>query len=99
MLAWVWPRESCRANMWGCPTVEEHRESKKVVGSKQANKALREGRALEVILADDADPALIEPLEGACLEAGGPSTLTASMKELGRACSIAVGAACAAYVR
>ena len=99
MLAWVWPRESCRANMWGCPTVEEHRESKKVVGITQLKKALREGRALEVILADDADPALIEPWEGACLEAGVPSTRTASMKDLGRACSIAVGAACAAYVR
>ena len=86
-------------NTWGCPTVEEHRESKKVVGIKQVKKALREGRALEVILADDADPALIEPLEGACLEAGVPTTRTASMKELGRACSIAVGAACAAYVR
>ena len=79
--------------------MEEHRESKKVVGIKQVKKALREGRALEVILADDADPALIEPLEGACLEAGVPTTRTASIKELGRACSIAVGAACAAYVR
>ncbi|MBS5575928.1 MAG: ribosomal L7Ae/L30e/S12e/Gadd45 family protein [Firmicutes bacterium] len=99
MLAWVWPRESCRANTWGCPTVEEHRQSKKVVGIKQVKKALREGRALEVILADDADPALIEPLEEACREVGVPAKHTASMKELGRACSIAVGAACAAYVR
>ena len=85
--------------MWGCPTVEEHCQSKKVVGIKQVKKALREGRALEVILADDADPALIEPLEEACREAGVPRKHTASMKELGRACSIAVGAACAAYVR
>ena len=85
--------------MWGCPTVEEHRQSKKVVGIKQVKKALREGRALEVILADDADPALIEPLEEACREAGVPTKHAASMKELGRACSIAVGAACAAYVR
>ena len=85
--------------MWGCPTVEEHCESKKVVGIKQVKKALREGRALEVILADDADPALIEPLEEACREAGVPAKHAASMKELGRACSIAVGAACAAYVR
>ena len=77
--------------------MEEHRESKKVVGIKQVKKALREG--LEVILADDADPALIEPLEEACREAGVPTKHTASMKELGRACSIAVGAACAAYVR
>ena len=50
--------------------MEEHCQSKKVVGIKQVKKALREGRALEVILADDADPALIEPLEEACREAG-----------------------------
>ena len=79
--------------------MEEHRQSKKVVGIKQVKKALREGRALEVILADDADPALTEPLEASCREAGVKVTHTASMKELGRACSIAVGAACAAYVR
>ena len=79
--------------------MEEHRESKKVVGIKQVKKALREGRALEVILADDADPALTEPLEEACRASGVPTRRTASMKELGKACSISVGAACAAYVR
>ena len=45
-------------------------EQSRVVGIKQVKKALREGRALEVILADDADPALTEPLELACREAG-----------------------------
>ena len=35
-------------------------EQSRVVGIKQVKKALREGRALEVILADDADPALTE---------------------------------------
>ena len=79
--------------------MEEHRQSKKVVGIKQVKKALREGRALEVILADDADPALTEPLEEACRAAGIPTRHAASMKELGKACSISVGAACAAYVR
>ena len=79
--------------------MEEHRGSKKVVGIKQVRKALREGRALEVILADDADPALTEPLEQTCREAGVKLSRAASMTELGRACSIAVGAACAAFVR
>ena len=68
-------------------------------GGARQWKNIANPKRLEVILADDADPALIEPLEGACLEAGVPTTRTASMKELGRACSIAVGAACAAYVR
>ena len=79
--------------------MEEHMEQSRVVGIKQVKKALREGRALEVILADDADPALTEPLELACREAGVKVTHTASMKELGRACAISVGAACAAFVR
>ena len=79
--------------------MEEQCESKKVVGIKQVKKALREGRAVEVCLADDADPALIEPLEAVCREAGVTVTHAASMKELGRACSISVGAACAAIVR
>ena len=73
-------------------------EQSRVVGIKQVKRALREGRALEV-LADDADPALTEPLEAACREAGVKVTHTASMKELGRACAISVGAACAAFVR
>ena len=34
-----------------------------------------------------------------CREAGVKVTRTASMKELGRACAISVGAACAAFVR
>ena len=50
--------------------MEEHMEQSRVVGIKQVKKALREGRALEVILADNADPALTEPLEASCREAG-----------------------------
>ena len=79
--------------------MDEQCETKKVVGIKQVRKALREHRALEVILADDADPALLEPLEQACREGGVPVKHAASMKELGKACSISVGAACAATVR
>ena len=52
-------------------------EQSRVVGIKQVKKALREGRALEVILADDADPALTEPLEASCREAGVKVTHTA----------------------
>ena len=70
--------------------MEEHMEQSRVVGIKQVKRALREGRALEVILADDADPALTEPLEAACREAGVKVTHTASMKELGRACAIRI---------
>ena len=78
--------------------MEEHSKSKKVVGIKQVRKALRERRAIKIWLADDADPALTEPLETACREAGIEVLRAVTMKELGRACSISVGAACAAEV-
>ncbi len=79
--------------------LEEQIHGKKVVGIKQVRKAVCEGRALVAFLADDADPALIEPLELACREVGVETRRVRSMKELGRACAIAVGAACAATLR
>ena len=73
--------------------MEEHMEQSRVVGIKQVKKALREGRALEVILADDADPALTEPLEAACREAGVKVTAhcvhegaRARLRDFGRRC-------------
>ena len=93
-------RESLAAQICGgARLMEEHRESKKVVGIKQVKKAVREGRALEVFLADDADPALTEPLEDACLDAKVRTSHVPSMKELGKTFGISVGAACAAIVR
>ena len=77
-------------------TMGEQSKSKKVVGIKQVRKALREGSVKKIWLADDADPALTEPLEKACREAGIEVLRAVTMKELGRACSISVGAACAA---
>ena len=94
MAARVLPRKHM-----GVPeTMEEQSEGKKVVGIKQVRKALREGRARKVFLADDADPALIEPLEQTCRDAGIEVERAGTMKELGRSCSIAVGAACAAVL-
>ena len=94
MAARVLPRKHM-----GVPeTMEEHSKSKKVVGIKQVRKALREGRAQTLWLADDADPALTEPLEAAGTDAKIRIVHIPTMKELGRACSISVGAACAAEV-
>ena len=94
MTARVLPRKHM-----GVPeTMEEHSEAKKVVGIKQVKKAVREGRALQVILADDADPALLAPLEDACAAAGIRPEYVPYMKELGKACGISVGAACAAVI-
>ena len=65
----------------------------KVAGVKQSRKAIREGRAKQVYLACDADPAITEPLAAACAEAGIPVGRTCTMAQLGQACRITVGAA------
>lgn len=73
--------------------------SKPVVGAKQLKKAILGGKALHVYLAEDADPAVTEPLEALCAEYKIPCTHVRTMAELGRACHIEVGAAAAAAVR
>ena len=70
----------------------------KVVGVKQARRALASGQAKRLYLAKDADPQLTGPLERQAAEKGVDVTWTDSMKALGRACGIAVGAAVAATV-
>ena len=69
-----------------------------VVGSKQLRKALLSGRARYVFLAENADPAITEPLEMMCGEKNIQFTWVPSMAELGRTCGIEVGAAAAAVI-
>ena len=78
--------------------LSELQNSDKVVGAKQVRRALLSGRARRVYLAKDADPQLTGPLERQAAEKGVDVTWTDSMKALGRACGIAVGAACGAVV-
>ena len=68
----------------------------KVVGVKQVRRALKEGRATGIYLARNADPALTQPLERQAQEQGVEVHWTDTMKALGHACGIAVGAAVAA---
>ena len=70
----------------------------KVVGVKQTRRALNDGRAKELFLARDADPALTEPLSAQAEEKGVAIHWIDTMKALGKACGIAVGAAVAATV-
>ena len=70
----------------------------KVVGVKQTRRALNDGRAKTVFLAQDADPALTEPMADLAESKGVPVFWTEHMKELGKACGIAVGSAVAAIV-
>ena len=69
-----------------------------VVGSKQLRKALQAGRAQQVFLAENADPAITEPLAEMCGELHIQITWVRTMAELGQKCGIEVGAAAAAVL-
>lgn len=71
----------------------------RVVGAKQVKRAVEAGRALRVYLAEDADPRVTEPIAALCAEKGVETESGCSMKELGKACGISVGAAVAAALR
>ena len=79
--------------------LSELKNSPRVVGVKQLRKAVGRDEIRRVFLADDADPAVTEPVEALALERGIPVTRVASMKELGRACGIAVGASAAGLLK
>lgn len=72
--------------------------TEKVVGVKQVRRAMADGRAKAIFLARDADPALTEPLAAQAEEKGLAAQWVDTMKQLGKACGIAVGAAVAAVV-
>ena len=78
--------------------LEQLKQGPRVVGVKQTRRAIGEGRAARVYLAQDADPAITAPVEALCREQGVPVEQVAQMKELGSACGIAVGSAVAALL-
>lgn len=63
------------------------------IGSKQSLKALKEKSVTEVIIADDADRRVTNKVLLAAEESGIPIIRVDSMKKLGKACGIEVGAA------
>ena len=71
----------------------------KVVGAKQAKRALRDGRAARLYMAMDADPRLLQPLVQDAVNRQVPVVKVPSMKELGTSCGIAVGAAVAVLLK
>ena len=71
---------------------------KLAVGAKQLKKAVRAGRVRCVYLAENADPALSQPLSELCADNQIQITWVASMETLGSACGIEVGAAAAAVL-
>ncbi|WP_251553876.1 50S ribosomal protein L7ae-like protein [Neobacillus muris] len=70
-----------------------------IIGTKQTVKALREGIVKELVVAKDAEPRVIEKALNEALEHNIPIQYCDSMKRLGKACGIEVGAAAVAIIR
>ena len=79
--------------------IQELSGPNKVVGAKQAKRALRDGRAARLYIAVDADPRLLQPLVQEAVNRQVPISQVPSMKELGISCGIAVGAAVAVLTK
>jgi large subunit ribosomal protein L7A len=70
-----------------------------VIGTKQTVKALKEGNVRELIVANDADPKVTVKVVDEALDINVPILYVDSMKKLGKACGIEVGAAAVAIIR
>ncbi|MFE5324603.1 ribosomal L7Ae/L30e/S12e/Gadd45 family protein [Paenibacillus sp. NPDC056579] len=68
------------------------------IGTKQATRMVELGKASEVFVANDADPRITIKMVNLCKKMGVKVTYVDSMKLLGKACGIEVGAAMAAVV-
>lgn len=71
----------------------------KVIGTKQTLKHLERGDAETVYVAGDAEERVIEPILRLAEDRGVPVIRMETMRELGRACGIEVGAATAAILK
>jgi large subunit ribosomal protein L7A len=79
---------------------EKVAQAKKIiVGTKQTVKALKAGEVIELVIAKDADAKVTAELLRTAREMNTAITYVDSMKKLGKACGIAVGAAAVAITK
>lgn len=74
-------------------------KSLRVVGAKQTLKAIQAAQVEQVYLARDADEHVTGPIRKECESRGINIVEVETMAELGRACSIEVGAAVASVIK
>lgn len=72
--------------------------SKKIVGSKQTLKAIKQATAKIVYVAKDADKKVIQPIIDLCTQNNVELVYVDTMEELGRICGIDVGASTACII-
>ncbi|WP_067934901.1 ribosomal L7Ae/L30e/S12e/Gadd45 family protein [Alicyclobacillus kakegawensis] len=71
---------------------------KRIIGTNQTTKALQQQQVVQVFVAKDAEERVTRPVVTLARERGIPVEWIESMKELGKACGIEVGAATAAIL-
>jgi large subunit ribosomal protein L7A len=79
--------------------LEGLRGKNKTVGIKQTTKAVAAGKAKIVFIAKDADTKVTEKLINECKKNTLEVVYVESMKHLGKACGIEIGAAAAAILK
>jgi large subunit ribosomal protein L7A len=70
-----------------------------IIGTKRTVKALKDGNVRELIVASDAEPKVTVLVVNQALEMEVPVIYVDSMKKLGKACGIEVGASTVAIIR
>jgi large subunit ribosomal protein L7A len=71
----------------------------RVVGLKQVLRHAHERELTKVYVAKDADEDIVARLQRVCTDCGIPYDATLSMHQIGIACEIEVGSACAGVLR
>lgn len=79
--------------------LEINEPSKVKIGLKQVSKALSDGLALQLFIAKDADPLLTDALINLAQNHSTEIIYVDTMRELGKACKIDVGAATAVIIK
>lgn len=73
--------------------------SSRVTGERQVKRMLKAGRIVKLFIAENADPALVDPLEAEARRQEIPVEKVSDMTRLGRACAISRGASVAGIGR
>ncbi|OPJ54901.1 ribosomal L7Ae/L30e/S12e/Gadd45 family protein [Alkalithermobacter paradoxus] len=79
--------------------LEELKTSKKVVGTKQTTRALKEDKVETVFIAQDAEKHIVRNVEEMSKQKNINIIYVDSVKKLGKACSIDVGTAIAGILK
>ncbi|MDP4180040.1 MAG: ribosomal L7Ae/L30e/S12e/Gadd45 family protein [Bacillota bacterium] len=79
--------------------LESIKSSKKTIGVRQSLKAVENGLAGTVYIAKDADEKVVRNIKDMCLSNQVQVVYIDSMKQLGKACGIEVGAAVACILK